>query len=259
MSAFAALAAELDAWAACGRRLSLWWRDDDAMVPSAALERLLALVADQDLPLCLAVVPEGTGPALADRLARAHRVAIAQHGFAHRNHAGRHAKKSEYPPGRAQAAALAELAAGRTRLAALFGPRLMPVLVPPWNRIAPALLPALPGLGFAALSTFGPRAAAAAAPGLVQVNTHVDPVAWHGGRGFLGADAALAPFLAHLARCRQAWTADEDAKADEACGLLTHHLAMDEAGWHFTARFLAATAAHPAVRWLDIGQAMAGG
>jgi hypothetical protein len=52
---------------------------------------------------------------------------------------------------------LGELGTGWMALERLFGSRVLPVLVPPWNRIAPGLVPALPEIGYRGLSTFGIR------------------------------------------------------------------------------------------------------
>ncbi len=67
------------------------------------------------------------------------RSAVLQHGWRHANRA-RSGKKSEFPSGLSASVAAAEIAAGRDRLAALFGSRALPVFVPPWNRFAPELL-----------------------------------------------------------------------------------------------------------------------
>ncbi|HUA50624.1 MAG TPA: hypothetical protein VMB81_00595, partial [Candidatus Sulfotelmatobacter sp.] len=65
-----ALEREFAQWAAAGRTATLWWRDDDAVAPSAALDRLLTLGAGR-APVALAVVPEPAGEPLARRLATA--------------------------------------------------------------------------------------------------------------------------------------------------------------------------------------------
>ena len=51
------LAEELDRWNAAGRRLALWLRDDDAVAPSPALDRLSRLAEDFGAPVLLAVIP----------------------------------------------------------------------------------------------------------------------------------------------------------------------------------------------------------
>ena len=53
-----AATAELARWRAEGLSLPIWWRDDDAIAPTPALERLLALAEQFEAPLHLAVIPE---------------------------------------------------------------------------------------------------------------------------------------------------------------------------------------------------------
>lgn len=240
-AAWARLADELDRWAAAGRTATLWWRDDDAGESHPALTRLLALSGALDVPLVLAVVPAWLTPEVAAQLRAAPAgVVVWQHGLAHRNHEptrdaeGRKVKGAELGPARPAAAALADLAAGWPPLVAAVGPRLAPGLVPPWNRIAPAVLAGLPGLGYRLVSAFGPRAAAEPVPGLRQVNCHADPIVWREGRRFAGAAVALERLRGHLADRREG-----RADAAEPTGLLTHHQAMDEPGWAFLVEALA--------------------
>jgi hypothetical protein len=123
---------EFDRWAEWGWEATLWWRDDDAVAPSPCLERLLA--AAGEVPVALAAIP-GLAEQALERAAAAHRgVFFLQHGWKHVNHAPAGGKKSEFPPERPLAAAKTDLARGRERLAALFGARALPVLVPPWGR-----------------------------------------------------------------------------------------------------------------------------
>ncbi len=249
MNAWSDLDRELDLWHATDRQATIWWRDDDAVRPGPALDRLLGLAARHGAPLALAVIPAAAEPALARKLAEAQagapQVAVLQHGYAHRNHEPTERKKCELGAARPIAAVLEELAGGRDRLGALFGAQALPVLVPPWNRIAADLLPALPALGFRGLSTYTPRDAAQPVPELLQVNCHLDPIRWKPQRGFLGEAAALDLLCDHLA-ARRAGRAD----ASEPSGILTHHAVHDEALWHFLDRLLAALSAHPAVRLL---------
>jgi hypothetical protein len=239
------LAAELDAWAGAGRVARLWWRDDDAVAPSAALDRLLALA--DGVPLTLAVIPAGAGLDLVRRLDGLESVAIVQHGIAHENHAPTDQKRSEL----ASAAVLPALTEGHRRLAALFGERLLPVLVPPWNRIAPGLIPLLPGCGFAGLSGFGPRWQRLATPGLVQVNTHADPIDWRARRCRPAGEIAvrLAGQLADQRLGR--------ADAGEPVGFLSHHRLDDPAAEALAADLAALVAAHPAARWVGLAEALA--
>jgi hypothetical protein len=246
---WADLERELDLWHAAGRPATLWWRDDDAVRPSPALDRLLTLA--DGLPLALAVIPEQATGALAERLAGCAELRVLQHGWRHTNHAPADEKKAELGAHRPELAMLDELVAGRQRLALLFGQRALAVLTPPWNRMSEALVPLLRGAGYGGISMAGPRRAAEPSPGLIQVNTHADLVAWRSG-GFVGTAPALGLITAHLA-ARRAGAADPA----EPTGLLTHHLVMDEPGAAFVAELVAFTKRHKAVRWLGAVEAFA--
>lgn len=239
---WAALAAELDRWAAAGRQATFWWRDDDAVTATAELETLITLSESHDAPLALAVIPEGAKPALAERLARSEApIVVLQHGYAHRSHAPDGEKSAELGPHRPVEAVTSELLAGRERLTSLFGKRFFAALVPPWNRIGPEVAAAVAALGYRGLSTFDRRVAGPPA----RVNAHVDIIDWHGSRGFAGEAACLGPVIAHLSdrlhgRC----------DAGEPTGLLTHHLVHDEGCWRFIDRLLAETGRHQAASWV---------
>lgn len=247
-----ALSRELDRWAADGLRATFWWRDDDARAPGPALDALLESAATENAPLALAVIPADADPALNERVAGLPNLAILQHGYAHQNHAPASEKKQELGPHRPFPSVIGELATGQARLERIFGSRFLPILVPPWNRIAPALVPMLPAFGYRGLSVYQPRARREAAPGLIQANAHIDIVDWAGERGFVGEEAALGMAIGHLA-ARRAGHAD----AREPTGLLTHHLVHDSACRAFLDRFLAAVATHPAAEWLEAGAVFA--
>ena len=250
------LARECDAWAAQGRQVALWWRDDDAVADTPALRRLLDLSAGR-APVALAVIPASLTPGLGDVVSRAGGgIAVLQHGFDHRNRAPAGAKKSEFPAARPAAEVADALARGRDALGAAFGPRFVPALTPPWNRFDASHLAILSSLGYRGISAYLARRSPAPLPKLRQVNTHVDIVDWHAGgaaaggtpggmvRPFLGTGRALGLLVGHLAAKRQG-TAD----AAEPTGLLTHHLVHDTETWEFLGELLAWTAARPAVAW----------
>lgn len=261
MTDWPALQRELEAWRACGRSATFWWRDDDATDCTPALERLLDLAGRRGVPLNLAVIPAHATKALAARLADAATpVAVLQHGFDHANHAPDGEKSVELGPHRPSVAISQELARGRAMLKATFGERAAPVLVPPWNRVAERFVPELPGLGFRGLSTHTARTAARPAKGLVVCNTHLDVMRWRPKREFLGENEALDLLIGHLKARRRATAgpaAADLAGADpqEPSGLLTHHLDMDEAAWSFVGRLLSVLGAHAAARWLTADEA----
>jgi hypothetical protein len=249
------LADELDRWEESERFATLWWRDDDTAAPSRALEHLLAIAGD--VPIALAVIPaladSGLGAWLArsSRSASEPRLAVLQHGWRHANHAV-DGKKSEFPAGRRYREVASDLAAGRTWLRTLLGKRALPVLVPPWNRFDASFLTLLPACGFVAISRAKPRRAASPAPELAEVNIHVDLVAWHRNRAFIGEQTALGSLVGHLQARRRG-----GVDAGEPTGILTHHLVQDEATDEFLVRLIATTGAHPVARWLKATEVFA--
>ncbi|MEJ7668428.1 MAG: polysaccharide deacetylase family protein [Casimicrobiaceae bacterium] len=247
MSAWARLDDELDAWHASGRRATLWCRDDDGYRDGAPLRRLLEIGRAENVPIALAIIPAALEPSLADAVAEFALATIVQHGYAHCNHAPSGTRNCELSAHRPVAESVAELAQGRVRLVREFATRFTAVLVPPWNRIDAEVVARLPEAGFSGLSTFGPRARAYAASGVSQFNTHVDLIAWRRGRAFIGVDTAIDRMVGHL-RARR----DGNADPAEPTGILTHHVNLDDAAWHFLAELFARTRAHKAVAWLDV-------
>jgi peptidoglycan/xylan/chitin deacetylase (PgdA/CDA1 family) len=171
-------------------------------------------------------------------------VSVLQHGYDHGNRAAEGAKKSEFPAARPAAEVRAALAAGRDRLRENFTEQFVPALTPPWNRFDPRYLSLLPDLGYRGLTTYLPRKTALAAPGVAQVNTHVDVIDWHDTRGFLGLGATLDLLIRHLAAKRGG-----QADISEPTGLLTHHLVHDTETWKFLEVFLDWCAGRPGIRW----------
>ena len=232
---------ELARWRDAGREVQFWWRDDDAARPDPALSRLLALAQRTGVPLALAVIPaHAEAQAFA---ALGPMVSILQHGSDHVNRAPEGEKKCEFSG--AMRVSIARLAAARDRLAGIVKGRLLPVLAPPWNRAPDALLPQLASAGFRGLSRYGVRRSPQAAPGVVQVNTHVDLIAWRAGRGFAGEAQVLAAAAAHLAAKREG-----RADAAEATGWLSHHAVHDEAAWVFLQQLFETLRSATGVRWL---------
>jgi len=113
----------------------------------------------------------------------------------------------------------------------------------PWNRLYSGFLPELAACGYEMVSTFTPRAQVHAHAGLVQINTHIDPIDWRGSRSAVDADQLVAQTVT-LLQDRRAGKTD----ATEPLGFLSHHLAHDAAIWHVTQAWLSTLldgGAHP--------------
>ncbi len=233
------LSAMLDRMTDARRTVRFWLRDDDAIEPTPALGRLLDITRQASVPLSLAVIPAFTGPPLAERLQGEDHVAVTVHGWSHENHAIR-GKKCELGSDRAGAVVLGELGDGLAKLRMLHADRLDPVLVPPWNRIDRALLPALAPLGFQAASVYGK--ADTESP-IRLINTHVDIMDWASGHCRPHADL-VGLLVTELER--------RIGGSDEPIGILTHHLVHDEACWDFLAKLFETTAGRACLRWCPL-------
>jgi len=129
-----------------------------------------------------------------------------------------------------------ELARGYAALAERHAPNFVPLLVPPWNRIEPVIVQALPELGFQGLSTFG----ATTSSSIAMVNTHVDVIDWRGTRGGRNANE-LAIELAKIIESTQ-----------KTIGILTHHLVHDDAAWLFLQQLFSITSLHAGAQWVPV-------
>jgi len=243
-NAWLLLDAELAAWSSSGRMATFWWRDDDACAAGPKLDQLVDI--SSPCGLLLAVIPTGLDASLETALTDAPHVHIAQHGYAHINHAPRGLGLGAWELGlhRGLTNVMADINAGHTILKDQFGSKLLPVVVPPWNHIAAELLKPIATNGFYGVSAFGPRDHKSPEPGLTIVNAHCDPIRWKTGPQFRGVTKTIGQLLDHL-QARRAGTVD----ADEPTGLLTHHIDLDAAGWNFCTQLASVINQHDAAQW----------
>ncbi len=240
------LQSELDTWSKSGLAAQFWWRDDDATSSSAQLRRMLQISTRHSTPLALAVIPGELESSLVTELQSHPQVAVLQHGYRHQNHAGAGQRKLELGGIRPVDDTLSELKRGQHKLQQQFGASFSTVLVPPWNRIDTPVVQALPSLGYHGLSTMRVRRNALPAPGLLQVNAHLDPINWRHKGGFVGLYPAIAMLIQHLVAKRCGYR-----DMDEPTGILSHHLVQNESVWRFLDELLALLTAHPSVEWVD--------
>tara|TARA_B100000686_G_scaffold241146_1_gene249726 strand:- start:263 stop:1012 length:750 start_codon:yes stop_codon:yes gene_type:complete len=239
------LSDELNAWSSIGKEVTLWWRDDDACCANVNLERLLNVASINQTPICLAVVPMAVQRDLRLLLSAGIDISVAVHGIAHKNFSDGGKKKCELSENRPIEETVKQLAYGFELLVEFAGKKTIPVLVPPWNRIAGAFIPLLPKHGFVGISTYGGRRMSNPATRLLQVNCHIDPIDWKNERRFMGEERTLAMLIKHLKDRRHG-----QADPDEPTGLLTHHAIWSDEAFEFVTQLLSETARHPAVRWL---------
>ena len=71
------------------------------------------------------------------------------------------------------------------------------------SNTAETIVACLASCGIRGLSRYGARRNALAAPGVLEINAHVDIVDWKGGRAFVGAEQALLQATRHLAARRE--------------------------------------------------------
>ena len=244
------LARECATWGESGRIATWWWRDDDAIEATPALDQLLLVARG---PIALAVIPAKLRPDLAPRLRLDPGVAVLQHGYAHRNEAPERGRKSEFPDQRDLTAIERDLQGGFRMLSEAVGPQFLPVLTPPWNRVGDRTVAILQSIGFIGLTRYLPRTTPRL-HGVNLVNTHVDVIDWRGSRGFLGERACLELFIGHL-QARRLGQVD----AQEPTGVLSHHLVHDPATWRFLEKLRDFLANQAAARLLDPSAAFGSG
>ena len=96
MADWSALRQTLARYRSKGKSLPIWWRDDDAIEPTAAFDQLAEMAEQFDMSVHLAVIPKPATEALARVVADSDRFTVLVHGWQHRNHAPKGLKKSEF-------------------------------------------------------------------------------------------------------------------------------------------------------------------
>ncbi len=237
---------ELDCWAEAGLTSTFWWRDDDAVSATDELDRLI--YESQSAGILLAVIPKHADSSLVDEVIKHQHVVVAQHGYAHINHAPRGQGLGAWELGlhRGLQVVIDDLNRGKKILFSLFNEKFIQVVVPPWNRIDPDLYEHLVEAGYCGVSAFGMTDNTQAINGLTQLNCHCDPIKWKKGARFAGTEKTLSMICEHLKARRTGLI-----PINEPTGFLTHHLDMDEDGWSFTSQLNQLILEHPAANWCN--------
>ena len=243
------LLAELDAWAKSNMTAELWWRDDDAGEPCMELDQLFHLSEQHATPCGLATIPVRAGEPLCKAVNDQSFIWVLQHGYAHINHAPSGNGAWELGLHRPTSVVLDELRQGMLKLTQLFNERFVPVVVPPWNKMDPELLPYLPVMGFRGVSASYKRHRSVPPSDLLVADAHCDLLSWKGktkSARFAGSEKCVTTLVGHLKDKRTGVT-DE---SEPTC-VLTHHLEMDEDAWNFMDMLVSVTSGHPAATWVS--------
>ncbi len=230
-----ALQDEISRWLESGKSPHVWWRDDDAIAVTPALERLAAVAGAHDAHVLLAVIPAHAQSELASYVAQHQHLSACVHGWSHTNLEPVTEKKCELGLHRSLEDVVADVRRGSARLDELFDGQLVPVLVPPWNRMREDLIPHLEAAGLRSLSMFGHKLLREHG----QVNTHVDVMDWKAPQGARGksVETVRSELADALGVARQS--------EGGPVGILTHHLVHDEAAWDA----IASVVAEPGLKW----------
>lgn len=247
MATWAELDEELGKWSSQGETPTFWWRDDDTEACTDPLDRLISLSERFDAPLHLAVIPHAIDVKLAERLSASPQVYTLQHGYAHKNHEPKGTRASEVGKLRDLALIEKDLREGWRRMQMARLPNLLPVFVPPWNRIGEKVLPYLPVWGYAALSGFDARPHPEPVADLQHFNGHIDPIRWKEGAKFAGVEKTLEQCVRHLRKRRL-----EHAYRYEPTGFVSHHLQTDEDTWRFMEALMSRLTHNAATRWISL-------
>ncbi len=238
----ARLTAELDAWLSLGKVAQFWWRDDDAVMETPQLRRLLDVARELQIQPALAVIPARVNSSLVEAL-RGIDCCIWQHGYSHDFHVA-----GEFGEGRLLNELQRDAVRGQVMLDRAFGAGgWQRVFVPPNHMLALPFKGLIPGLGYVGLSAGAP--ATPVLPHVFEANAELDVMDWPA-RRLLPADE-LGRWIVALLQARRF---DPNP---QPIGILTHHLVFDEEAWacicaivkalhtHAAAEFVAADALFP--------------
>jgi predicted glycosyltransferase len=241
------LSVEAEAWesldrmltkiAGAGRKVEIFFRDDDIDEDEEKLQTLLDLFLRYEVPLNLAVIPGSLTPAGVALLkvrcaAHPELIELNQHGWRHINHEPT-GRKCEFGPSRSFAEQYDDIQRGQRLLTEAFGQNFSPVFVPPWNRLTPSTRQALIRLGFDALSGLRDQAPVID-DGLREIPVTLDVFRWKGGAELKTAAELIGELRVQL-------------EASELIGIMLHHKVMGDEAWQLIEHLLTALKRGPGI------------
>ncbi|TYL92025.1 hypothetical protein FXB40_26635 [Bradyrhizobium rifense] len=255
---------ELDIWANSKLKARFWIRDDDAFEVSSDLERLRNVAVRFDTKIGLAIIPGKITPGLQEFLAEniQHFYPMC-HGWKHINYnLGKN--PAEFGPDRPISNMIVDAEFALQSFKECFGSS-QPIFVPPFNRITPALIKALPQVGFAGVSLmpnhierkllqlnswmkWGGIITMPRFKDGIRIDVHLDVIDW---RARTAQNTKIVSnLLVQQLRGRRLGV----VPVDTPIGLLTHHLAHDEPIWRAINETLDFLRSHESADFIDVGQ-----
>lgn len=218
-----------------GQQVDVFFRADDVARVDKRFCRLMQLFRSQQMPLCLAVVPEWLNNAAWKDMQQFCPASPLwcwhQHGWNHMNHESQ-GKKSEFGSSRHREDIRNDLVNGSKHLSAILDNLFCPVFTPPWNRCSSTTLELLEELDFLAVSRSKNAKPLYAGP-LPDLAVNVD---------------------LHTRRetdCREGWnnlfTELTEAAQSGRIGLMLHHGRMNDAAFDFLRILLPELQSHKGV------------
>ncbi len=230
--------------------VQFWWRDDDAVEESTALNHLIDLQQRYNIALHLAVIPHHLKSTLLDSLSPHDDIWVLQHGFSHQSYAAPQQRKIELGGECDPEQLRKQLAQGKHILEHAFPKQFLPIMVPPWNRVDDWVHPLLQSIGYSAWSGL-----ASLSPSLNTKNivdqldnypVHIDIMNWKT-RQFAGVEIVVNNIIQHLEKQRLSTTSE-----NKAIGLMTHHLVHDTSCQQFLDQFFAFSQTHSMIEWQNL-------
>lgn len=231
-----------------GRRIALFFRDDDAAEDIPPLRRLLSLFETREMGINIEVIPGLMTTECARLLGSAQSgqpklIEVNQHGWRHENHETT-GRKCEFGPARDYQQQCEDIRAGRARLEEMLGSAFYPVFTPPWNRYGAATCQALIDLGFHAISDIESSRTVNVNTALRRIPATLDIIDWRSSRDLKPVDLLLTELIRQIQYPGQPEGPEgpehpEQPKESATIGILLHHRVMSEAAFSFIDRLLA--------------------
>jgi hypothetical protein len=247
-SSFPHLNHELTRWKEAGSVPRLWWRDDDAVAVTPALERLQTLAKRFEVNVGLASIPRFAHAELAAFVHENASLSPLCHGLAHMNHASARLP-SEFGTQRSLATLERDVSEAYTLYTERFGEHALKVFVPPFNHMTAALIPILKAKGFEGVSSRPTRAERLKVqlakapetlsqwvtsifpplkpdPDFIRADVHIHPIVWSAPIRAASVETCENALVQHL-RARRLGL----LPVLSPIGFVTHHLDHDEPIW----------------------------